>query len=152
MMLRNRLPVGLLSGWLCVGGLLGATVASGIGPQAALAGTCSTRCSVKTPIQFKPGQRIKVQVINRTNSLIKIENALGGQPLELLSGQTIEFYRGGSTDPNFSVVFWEATETPLRSRLSKPTTDTLKIDLSFAAQKPGDRSVYIRNDGRIDIL
>jgi hypothetical protein len=151
-MFRNRLPVGLLSGLLVVGGLLGTSVESGISPKAALASTCSTRCSVKNPLQFKPGQRIKVQVINRTNSLIKIENALGGRPLELPSGKTIQFYRGGSTDPNFSVVFWEATETPLRSRLSKPAADILKIDLSFAAQKPGDRSVYIRNDGHIDVL
>jgi hypothetical protein len=148
-MFRNRVaPVALL----LVGGLVGTAWGWGSGPQPVLAGTCSTRCSVKNPLQFKPGQRIKVQVINRTNSLIKIENALGGRPLELPSGKTIAFYRGGSTDPNFSVVFWEATETPLRSRLSKPAADTLKIDLSFAAQKPGDRSVYIRNDGHIEVL
>jgi hypothetical protein len=151
-MLRNRLPVGLLSGLLLVGGWVGMGVALDIDSKAAVASTCSTRCSLKNPLQFKPGQRIKVQVINRTNSLIKIENARGGRPLELPSGKTIQFYRGGSTDPNFSVVFWEATETPLRSRLSKPADDTLKIDLSFAAQKPGDRSVYIRNDGHIDVL
>jgi hypothetical protein len=144
--LHTRLQTGL---WC------GALVALPIGlfgiPQTVRANTCASQCPVK-PIQFTPGQRIQVQVLNRTGSTIEIENASGDRPIQLLPGKQIKFYRGGSTNPNLSVVFWETTETPLKAALSQPKKDLLQIDLTFAATKPGDRSIYIRNDGRIDKL
>jgi hypothetical protein len=115
-------------------------------------GTCATQCS-KPYLRFRPGQRIKVQVTNRTYKVLQVENALGGQPLNIQPRSTVQFYRGGGTDPNFSVVFWEGTETPLRAIPTQLGKDTLKIDLNFAPRRAqGDRSVYLDNDGQVIVL
>jgi hypothetical protein len=116
------------------------------------ANTCSSQCAAVKPVAFVPGERITVVVINRTKTALELENAGGDRPIRLQPGQKIQFYRGGSTDPNLSVVFWESTETPLKAALSQPKKNMLQIDLTFAATRPGDRSIYIRNDGRIDKL
>ncbi len=135
--------------------LLGAIGTLGLTDQLmrhpAIAASCASRCTVK-PLQFAPGQRIQVQVWNRTGSTIELENAGGDRLIRLTPGQKIKFYRGGSTDPNLSLVFWETTETPLKAALSKPKPNLLEVDLTFAATRPGDRSIYIRNDGQIDKL
>jgi hypothetical protein len=117
----------------------------------ATAQTCSSQCAAK-PLQFTPGQRIEVQVHNRTKSVIMMENTQGDRAIELQPGQQIKFYRGGSTDPNLSVAFWEATATPLSLALSKPKPNLLQIELRFARQAPGDRALYITNDGTIQLL
>jgi hypothetical protein len=115
-------------------------------------GTCATQCG-QPYLRFRPGQRIKVQVTNRTYKVLQVENALGGQPLNIQPRSTLQFYRGGGTDPNFSVVFWEETETPLRAVPSQLGKDTLKIDLNFAPRRSqGDRSVYLDNDGQVTVL
>ncbi|NJM46391.1 MAG: hypothetical protein HC860_09595 [Alkalinema sp. RU_4_3] len=115
-------------------------------------GTCATQCS-KPYLRFRPGQRIKVQVTNHTYKVLQVENALGGAPLNIQPRSTVQFYRGGGTDPNFSVVFWEETETPLRAVPSQIGKDMLKIDLNFAPRRSqGDRSVYLDNDGQVIVL
>jgi hypothetical protein len=115
-------------------------------------GTCATQCG-QPYLRFRPGQRIKVQVTNRTYKVLQVENALGGQPLNIPPRSTIQFYRGGGTDPNFSVVFWEETETPLRAVPTQLGKDTLKIDLNLAPRRgQGDRSIYLDNDGQVTVL
>jgi hypothetical protein len=135
-----QFTTGLLCGFMAIGAT-----------TPAIANTCASRCPAK-PLQFAPGQRIEVLVRNRTQSTLEMENAGGDRPIKLLPGQQIKFYRGGSTDPNLSVVFWEVTATPLKATLTKPKKDLLQIDLTFAPNSPGDQSIYIRNDGRIDKL
>ncbi len=117
----------------------------------ATAQTCSSQCKAK-PLQFQPGQRIEVEVHNRTQRLIMMENTQGDRAIELQPGQKLKFYRGGSTDPNLSVAFWETTETPLSLALSKPKANMLQIEVRFARQAPGDRAIYIANDGQIQQL
>lgn len=117
----------------------------------ATAQTCSSQCAAK-PLQFQPGQRIEVEVHNRTKSVIMMENTQGDRAIELQPGQKIKFYRGGSTDPNLSVAFWESTSTPLSLALSKPKANLLEIEVRFARQAPGDRALYILNDGTIQLL
>ncbi|MBD2325445.1 hypothetical protein [Alkalinema sp. FACHB-956] len=119
--------------------------------QAEEVGTCANRCPPK-PLQFTPGKRIQVQVWNRTGRPLFIEKVQGARPVVLAGGGRIAFQRGGSTEPNASVVFWEKNETPLKAKLSQPRLDVLRVELTFAAQKPGDKALYIRNDGRIDLL
>ncbi len=114
-------------------------------------GTCRDVCPVKG-IQFKPGQRITVRVVNRTKRYISIENLAGAKPVILSGLKAIEFSKGGSSDPNPSIAIWEKNETPLRVKLSQPKPDQLVIELRFAAQKPGDQSIYLRNDGKVDIF
>lgn len=114
-------------------------------------GTCKDVCPAKG-IQFKPGQRITVRVVNRTKRVISIENLAGAKPVLLSGLGSIEFPKGGNSDPNPSIALWENTETPLRVKLSQPKPDLLMIELRFAAQKPGDQSVYLRNDGKVDVF
>ena len=120
-------------------------------PLPADVGTCKTVCPVKG-IQFKPGQRITVRVVNRTKRVISVENLAGAKPVMVSGLKTIEFSKGGTSDPNPSIALWENTETPLRVKLSQPKPDLLVIELRFAAQKPGDQSVYLRNDGKVDVF
>jgi hypothetical protein len=117
----------------------------------ATAQTCASQCATP-PIQFQPGQRIEVQVHNRTQTPIMMENTQGDREVVLQPGQKLKFYRGGSTDPNLSIAFWEKTETPLNLALSKPKANILQIEVRFARQAPGDRSIYIANDGQIQRL
>ena len=120
-------------------------------PLPAGIGTCKDLCPAKG-IQFKPGQRITVRVVNRTKNYISIENLAGSKPVILSGLKAIEFSKGGNSDPNPSIVMWEKNETPLRVKLSQPKPDQLVIELRFAAQKPGDQSIYLRNDGKVDVF
>jgi hypothetical protein len=117
----------------------------------ATAQTCASQCA-PPPIQFQPGQRIEVQVHNRTQTPIMMENTQGDREIVLQPGQQLKFYRGGSTDPNLSIAFWDQTETPLNLTLSKPKANILLVEVRFARQAPGDRSIYIANDGQIQKL
>ena len=62
------------------------------------------------------------------------------------------FVRGGRTDPNFSVVFWDAIGLPLKVNILKPDARTLRIEVRPGGSPPGDRSVYLKDDGRVTIL
>lgn len=115
-------------------------------------GSCRGKSCPPVGIRFQPGQRIKVQIFNRTDRPISIEKVAGSQPVILSGKQQVSFFQGGKNSDNPSVVFWERNETPIRVKLSQPKADTLFIDLSFAAKKSGDQSVYVRNDGRVDVF
>ncbi len=114
-------------------------------------GTCKNNCPAKG-IQFKPGQRLKVRIVNRTKHYISIEKVAGTKPILLSGLKALEFVKGGEQDPNPSIVLWEKNETPLRLHLSQPKPDLLLVEIRFAAKKPGDQSIYLRNDGRIDVF
>jgi hypothetical protein len=126
-------------------------VAAGPSAPPATAQTCASQCAAP-PIQFQPGQRIEVQVHNRTQTPIMMENTQGDREVILQPGQKLKFYRGGSTDPNLAIAFWDKTETPLNLALSKPKANILQIEVRFARQAPGDRAIYIANDGQIQRL
>ncbi|MCY7407768.1 MAG: hypothetical protein LH631_10435 [Alkalinema sp. CAN_BIN05] len=114
-------------------------------------GTCRTNCPLGR-IQFKPGSPIQIQIFNRTDRPISVEKVADSTPIMLQGKQKIVFSQGGEKSDNPSIVFWERNNTPIRVKLSQPKANTLFIDLSFAAQKPGDQSVYMRNDGRVDVF
>ncbi len=114
-------------------------------------GTCKNNCPAKG-IQFKPGQRLTVRIVNRTKRYISIEKVAGTKPILLSGLNALEFAKGGEQDPNPSIVLWEKNETPLRLHLSQPKPDLLLVEIRFAAKKPGDQSIYLRNDGRIDVF
>ena len=114
-------------------------------------GTCRTNCP-PVKIQFKPGSQIQIQIFNRTDRPISMEKVADSPPVILQGRQKIVFSQGGEKADNPSLVFWEKNETPIRVKLSQPKANILFIDLSFAARKPGDQSVYVRNDGRVDVF
>jgi hypothetical protein len=119
----------------------------------ATAGTCvaATSCG-RQPIQFVPGQRITVELVNLTESVVQLQQLYATDPLSISPGQVRAFVRGGRTDPNFSVVFWDAIGLPLKVNILKPDARTLRIEVRPGGSPPGDRSVYLKDDGRVTIL
>lgn len=120
-------------------------------PPAVQSQTCASDCPAK-PLQFDLTRRMTIQVVNLTQRTIAVEKVEGTLPVQLAGQGTLEFQRGGLTDPNPSIVFWEMTETPLKAKLSQPKPNVLRVELSFAAKKPGDRALYLRNNGRVELL
>ncbi len=132
--------------------ILVASVALGSGVglhQPALAQTCTVGCGSRQ-VQFVPGQRIRLEMINRTASLVQVEKVFGTDSVPLLPGQELQIDYNTSTTPNLSVVFWDATALSLRAVLARPSQDTLRIEL-LPGGAFGDRSVYILNDGYVAI-
>ena len=115
-----------------------------------VAGTCAQKCP-PAPIQFVPGQRITYEVVNLTSSLVQMQKVVGTDPIPLNPGQVVSFTRGGGTDPNLSLLLWDATGLPLGMRLSKPNPRTLRIEVRPGGRPPGDRTIYLRDDGRIAV-
>ncbi len=119
----------------------------------ATAGTCVAASSCgRQPIQFTPGQRITVEVINLTQNVVQLQKVNGTEPVALRPGQVRSFVRGGRTDPNFSVVLWNAMGVPLKINLLKPETRKLRIEVRLGGRPPGDRTVYLQDDGRAAVF
>lgn len=111
---------------------------------------CTVNCGSKQ-IQFTPGERIQVRVANRTSSLIQIEQIYGTEPIALLPDQEIEVDSNFGTRPNHSLVFWDETKLPIRALLFRPQPNTLRIEIYPGGRPPGDRSIYIEDDGKVRI-
>ncbi|MDF5713206.1 MAG: hypothetical protein PUP93_04800 [Rhizonema sp. NSF051] len=116
-----------------------------------LAGTCASKCGLQ-PIQFTPGQRIQVKIVNRTSILVKFEKIQGTDPIFLHPGQELTLSQGDGTKPNVSLVFWDDIKLSLKAIVSKPNFGTLQVELRPNWRSPGDRSVYVRDDGRVNVL
>ncbi|HEY9641468.1 MAG TPA: hypothetical protein V6C57_13355 [Coleofasciculaceae cyanobacterium] len=112
---------------------------------------CIAHCGSRQ-IQFTPGQRIQVQMVNRTRSILQVERILQTDAVPLIPNQTLQLDPSFGTQPNISVVFWDETQLPVRAVLFRPQPNTLRIELFPASQPPGDRSVYIENDGKVAIF
>ncbi|HBE36940.1 MAG TPA: hypothetical protein DD990_38050, partial [Cyanobacteria bacterium UBA11368] len=65
------------------------------------------------------------------------------------AGHALRFRRWMATEPNFSLVFWSEVSRILTARLSQPNPDTLRVVLISGGRIPGDRTIYILNDGRV---
>jgi hypothetical protein len=119
----------------------------------ATAGTCvaATSCG-RQPIQFIPGQRITVEVVNLTESVVQLQKVAGSEPLPISPGQVLSFVRGGRTDPNFSVVVWDSIGLPLQVNIRKSAARLLRIEVRPGGRPPGDRSVYLKDDGRVVVF
>ena len=114
----------------------------------ARAGTCASNCGPK-PLQFQPGQRISLEVTNRTANLIEFQKVYGTDPVPLSPGQTLRMRQGDGTEPNISVMFWDSTGLALKANLSRPSDNLLRIELVSEYNPPGHSTVYVENDGRV---
>jgi hypothetical protein len=115
------------------------------------AGTCASNCGLR-PIQFTPGQYIRLEVINNTNKLVKIQGSPSSVPRNLSPRQTLRLDEGFGTEPNMSVIFWDDAGSPLRATISKPNFGTLRLVITNGNTLPGDRSIYILDSGRVNVL
>lgn len=102
-------------------------------PVIARSCVAATSCGPQ-PIQFVPGQRITVEVANLTASVVRLQQVSSTDPVSISPGQVRSFVRGGTTEPNFSLVMWDAIGLPLRVNLAKPAARKLRIEL-----RPGGR-------------
>ncbi|MBD2495910.1 hypothetical protein [Nostoc sp. FACHB-280] len=116
-----------------------------------LAGTCASNCG-KAPLQFTPGQRVRVQVVNRTPRVLKLQKPSITDPISLSPGQILYLDQLEGTEPNTSLIFWDETGRSIEANLSRPSLATLRVELRPTWRVPGDRSVYIQDDGRINVL
>ncbi|MEQ9667344.1 hypothetical protein [Coleofasciculus sp. G2-EDA-02] len=121
--------------------------------HSAQAQTCVAATSCRNQsIKFVPGQRITVEVANLTNSIIQLQQVDVTDPLPVSPGQVLSFVRGGNTNPNFSVVFWDAQGLPLNVNIRKPETRVLRIEILPSGRAPGARAVYLQDDGRVEVM
>lgn len=119
----------------------------------ATAGTCVAGSSCgQQPIKFIPGQRITVEVVNLTQRVVQLQKIAGTNPVIIRPGQVHSFGRGGRTEPNFSVVVWDAIGVPLKVNILKPEARTLRIEVRPGGRPPGDRSIYLKDDGRVAVF
>jgi hypothetical protein len=123
----------------------------GIVSRPALAQNCTVRCGSRQ-IQFIPGQRVRLQMVNHTSSLVQIEQLSETDPVPLLPSQELEVNSYFGTEPNTSVVFWDETSLPVKAVLFRPETNILRIEIFPGGRPPGDRSVYIENDGHVKLF
>jgi hypothetical protein len=119
-------------------------------PNATLAGTCASKCGPQ-PIQFTPGQSIRLQVVNKTLGLVKLEKLQGTDPIPLRPGQELQFFQSDEIQPKVSLVFWDETGLPLQAIISKPDFGTLRVELRAGKSNPGDRSLDMLSDGRVNV-
>lgn len=118
--------------------------------SATLAGTCASKCGPR-PIHFTPGQSVRLEVVNRTLGLVKLEKIQGTDPIPLRPGQELQFVQGDEIQPNISLVFWDEMGLPLQAIISKPNFATLRVELRPGKRNPGDRSLHMLNDGHVNV-
>jgi hypothetical protein len=135
-------------------GLFGVAVAMtlGLGAMAsmpAIAQNCIYRCG-SDQIRFTPGDGLRIEILNRTSSLVQVERVFDLDPLALRPGQTLRFDTRVAGEAELSIAFWDETYLPITVRLHRPETRVLQIEL-LPSGTFGDRAVHVLNDGRVMI-
>ena len=120
-------------------------------PNPAIAQTCASKCGA-SPLQFTPGQLVRVEVVNRTPRMLQLQRMETTESMPIQPGQVLKFEQAQVTEPNMSLLFWDNTGRALKVAVSKPNLATLRIELRPSWQQPGDRSVYLRDDGMVSVL
>ncbi|WP_071190772.1 hypothetical protein [Trichormus sp. NMC-1] len=116
-----------------------------------LAGTCASNCGPR-PLEFKPGQYIRVEVVNRTPRVLKLDRFPEMQRMTLEPGKEYRLNQQSATEPNISLLFWDDTGRSLQAVVSKPNFGTLRLELRPSNQFPGDRSLNILDDGQVNVF
>lgn len=147
----SPLAAGLLWGLLCLALPLGLAAAALPIAAPAQAGTCASNCGPR-PLRFIPGELVQVELANRTTGVILLEEVQGSDPIPVSPRGSFRLTRQGGTVKNSSVVFWDAQGFPLQVELSQPQQDVLRIEVNSGYTVPGDRAIYLRDDGSVQIL
>ncbi len=143
---------GIGLGGTCLGLLLlGSSFAALVPSAPAQAGTCASNCGPK-PVRFVPGKPVEVEVVNQTAGLILLEEVQGSDPIPVAPTRSFRLTRRGDTIDNSSVVFWDSLGLPLKAKVTQPKPQLLRIEITPGFRPPGDRSVYLRDDGSLAVL
>ncbi|AFY37976.1 hypothetical protein Lepto7376_1642 [[Leptolyngbya] sp. PCC 7376] len=132
------------------GGLLGAMVMMPMQPPAAIAQSCvaNTSCTNR-PVRVTPGEWISFEIINRTGSIISIEQPSSVEAIALSPGQRVTL--SGSTKQNASFLFWDVQGLSVEARVREISTNNLQVELLWG-DGFGNSSLYLKDDGRIELL
>jgi hypothetical protein len=120
----------------------------GLGQGPALAQTCVENC-LSGQIQFTPGDRISVEVVNLSRVTVATEQVPLRGPITLPPGSSTTVGFGWGTTPNLSMFIWALEDQPIRYQLGRLDDTTLLVEVITAPSEPSNRSVYIENDGRV---
>jgi len=120
-------------------------------PSVAKTCVAATSCG-RQPLRFVPGQRITIEIANLTESVVQLQQPSHTDPVSISPGQVRSFVRGGTTEPNFSLVLWDVIGLPIKVNLLKPQARTLRIEVHPGGFPPGDRTVYLQDDGRVVVF
>lgn len=136
------------------GNLEAETLRRGISLESiAVAQTCVAGVNCPPPrVEFVPGQRIRVEISNLTQTLVYAEKVQGEPPIDVIPGQMSFFVTSGSSINNLSLVIWDNRGSILTLRPVKVDNNTLRVEVRAGNTPPGDRTVYLRNDGRVLVL
>jgi hypothetical protein len=119
----------------------------------AWAQTCTAGVNCPSPrVEFVPGQRLRVEIANLTQTLVYAEKVQGEPPIDVIPGQISFFVTAGGSINNLSVLIWDNRGSILTLRPVKVDNNTLRIEVRAGNTPPGDRTVYLRNDGRVLVL
>jgi hypothetical protein len=138
----------LLPASLMIGGCVLGLAAWLLSAPAALAAPCTINCG-SGQIQFTPGDRITIQIVNVGGRPLSLEQPPLLGPRVLYTGNTIETQVGWTAQPNPSIFFWSQERLPVRARLSRPGPSTLRVEVFAVPSEPSDRSITIEADGRV---
>jgi hypothetical protein len=127
---------------------LAGAFALGIVSLPALAQNCTSGCQ-SGQIQFTPGDRITVQVVNHSNVVVGLEQTPITGPRTLRPGEDIELGFGWGTSPNISILVWALQDRAIRFHLGRPEPQTLSVEIYSAPSEPSHRSILVENDGRV---
>lgn len=143
----------VLLGWGSIPEIVNPNFMSSNLGEAAWAATCVAGVDCPPPpVQFVPGQTIRVEIANLTDTLVYVEKVQGEPPLDVIPGQLLIFATGGNSINNLSLLIWDNRGSILTLRPVKVNNTTLKVEVRAGVQPPGDRSVYLRDDGRVLVL
>jgi hypothetical protein len=117
---------------------------------ATVAAPCTVNCA-SGQIQFTPGDRITIQIVNVGSRPLSLEQPPLLGPRILYTGNTFEARVGWTTQPQPSVFFWSQERLPVRARLHRPSSNILRVELFNAPSEPSDRSITIEADGRVSV-
>jgi hypothetical protein len=112
--------------------------------------TCASKCKSRF-IQFKPGQYLRLQVVNHTFNPVKLEKLPEMQRFTLLPGKQWQVIHPGTAE-NLSLMFWNDRGNAIVAIASKPNLATLRLELRPSREFSGERSLYLLNDGRVELF
>ncbi|MDB9493390.1 hypothetical protein PN477_02020 [Spirulina subsalsa CS-330] len=120
-----------------------------LSPPDVLAGSCNAGQSCPPPpLRVAVGQRIQIEVQNRTPLTVYIE-PFGGEAIALAPGELSPLYFG-TTIRNFSLTFWHRTGATLLATLSQNNPQHLRVDIIAGGRVAGMSAVYLRDDGTVE--
>jgi hypothetical protein len=119
----------------------------------AIAGTCVAGSSCPPPrIQFVPGSRVAIEVVNLAPAPVYIQHVGMMNPVTIFPGQSPTLLQGGTVDPNFSLLFWHFEGETLFVNVRQPSPGVMRVEIRPGGAIAGHSGVYLRNDGSVEVL